>query len=98
MANQGAIPIHIGHDEGRRELLINSARLLMVWGAAVVISTVAGNMPANATNQAIAGLLLWVLGVCLLALVPAAERFPRAAVIAAAVANAVVRHLFTPWN
>lgn len=52
------------------KLLFNSARLLVLWGA----SAVAGNTtPTNAT----VGLLLWVLGVWLLALVPAAERRSR---------------------
>jgi hypothetical protein len=49
--------------------------------------------------QAFLGLLLWLLGVCLLALVvPAAGRFPRAVLASAAIAIAVLKHMFTLWN
>jgi hypothetical protein len=50
--------------------------------------------------QAFLGLFLWLLGVCLLALVvvPTAGRFPRAVLAHAAIAIAALKHLFTLWN
>ena len=77
-------------------LLLDAGRLLMLCGAVATISTMAG--PAANSKQAFIGLLIWQLGVCLLALVPAAGRFPQAALVGAAMASAVIKHCFTPWN
>lgn len=46
---------------------------------------------SGSATQAFLGLLIWLL---LLAFVPVVGRFPRAA----AVAEAVLKHLFTMWN
>ncbi|KAG0515616.1 hypothetical protein BDA96_10G293700 [Sorghum bicolor] len=68
----------------REALFLDAARVLMLLGA----------------MQAFLGLLLWLLGVCLLAL---GERcscspIPRAVLANAAIAIAALKHLFTLWN
>jgi hypothetical protein len=64
----------------------------MLFGAVANIGTASAD-----PTQAFLSLLLWLLGVCLLALVvPAAGRFPRAALAAVAILN--LKHSFTLCN
>lgn len=90
MAQLGEAVVPVG--PGRLKLLnLDAARMAMLLGAAAAISTV-GNLMANAT-LAFAGILLWLLGVCFLSrVVPAADRFPRAVLVVAAMADAVLGH------
>jgi len=69
----------------------------MLFGA---VATVGIGTTSADPLQAFLGLLLWLLGVCLLALVvvPAAGRFPRGVLAHAAIAIAALKHLFTLWN
>ncbi|CAD6335837.1 unnamed protein product [Miscanthus lutarioriparius] len=104
MANQGELlPNHAdvqaqaGHRDHRHYNLLNAARALMLLGAAAAVST---STDADAA-WVFLGLVTWLLGVCLLSLVPVAGRFPQADRLAgAAIANAgaVVRRFFIPWN
>lgn len=67
----------------------------MLLGTVTAVST-----EADAARVFLA-FVTWLLGVCLLSLVPVAGQFPEAdRLAAAAIANAgaVLRHLFTPWN
>ncbi|OEL16998.1 hypothetical protein BAE44_0021983 [Dichanthelium oligosanthes] len=104
MAEQGELP-HPGqpavapvlHDRLHQHLFVDGARALMLLGAATATSTVGSSAGANAT-QAFVGFLLWLLGVWLLALTPVARRFPQAALVSAAMANAVLKLCFMPWN
>ncbi|CAL5039951.1 unnamed protein product [Urochloa decumbens] len=99
MADQGAIHHHPAAVQGQRDRRLDAARALLLLGAAAAVSTV-GNPDADAA-QVFLGLVTWLLGVCLLSFVPVAGRFPHAAAFAGAAianANAVFRHLFTPWN
>ena len=78
MAQRGQPDVPGRHDGVRNDLLLDAARVLMLFGAAAAI----GSPSANPT-QAFLGLLLWLLGVFLLeALVPAAGRFLHAALFA----------------
>jgi hypothetical protein len=73
----------------------------MLLGVATIFSAGFDNPAASATaTQAFVGLLPWLLGVCLLVLVPvAAGRFLQAALaVAAAMAIAVLKHLLAPCN
>ncbi|CAN6173225.1 unnamed protein product [Urochloa humidicola] len=80
-----------------KHLLFDAARAVMLLGAAVAISTV-GSPGANAV-LAFLGFFLWLLGLCLLSLVPVADRLPRAALaVGATMANAVLKHCFALWN
>jgi len=76
---------------------LDAARVLMLFGA---VATVGIGTTSADPLQAFLGLLLLLLGVCLLALVvvPAAGRFPHAALAATAMAIAILKHLFTLWN
>ena len=86
-----------GEREQLEHLLLDAARVVLPLGAAAAISAV-GNHGANAA-LAFLGLLLWLFGVCFLSLVPAAGRFPRAALVGATMANAVLKHCFALiWN
>ncbi|KAF8658703.1 hypothetical protein HU200_059179 [Digitaria exilis] len=78
-----------------KHLHFDAARVLMLLGAATAISTV-GNPMTDAT-LAFAGFLLWLLGVCFLSLLMA-DRFPRAALVVAAMADAVLKHCFALRN
>jgi len=113
VANQGELPIRLAVVQaGQHErLLIDGARTLMLLGAAAAVSrtTVVVGDAATATHQLVVcflGLVTWLLGVCLLSLVPVAGRFPQAAAFAgAAIANAnaiaiVLGHLAArpPWK
>ncbi|CAN6177143.1 unnamed protein product [Urochloa humidicola] len=103
MAEQGEVPypgepavVPVLHDRLQQNLFIGTARALMLFGAATAASTV-GSPGANA-GQAFIGFLMWLLGVWLLALAPVAHRYPRAALAGAAMANAVLKFCFMPWN
>ena len=93
-----------GERERLEHLLLDAARVVLPLGAAAAMSAV-GNHGASAA-LAFLGLLIWLLGVCLLSFVPAADRFPQAAAFAgAAIANAnaiaiVLGHLAArpPWK
>ncbi|CAL5054381.1 unnamed protein product [Urochloa decumbens] len=105
MAEQGEVHypgepavVPVLHDRRRQQhLFIGAARALMLFGAATAASSTVGSTGANA-GQAFIGFLLWLLGVWLLALAPVARRFPRAALAGAAMANAVLKLCFMPWN
>jgi len=102
---EAAVVVANGH---RRRRIADAGRLLMLWGcgellAGVVVgSTAASGRPADASSavRAFLGLALWLLGVSLVALVPVARRFPRAARAGAAVADAVIDccFFFPPLN
>lgn len=95
MAQLGEAVVPVGHGS----LNFDAARMAMLLGAAATISTIANPM-ADAT-LAFAGILLWLLGVCFLSLVvPVANRFPRAALVMAAMAHAVssLKHCFALRN
>lgn len=113
MANQGeevAVAQHIighgadvpGHlDRHRYHHVLNAARALMLLGAVAAVSTV-GNPDGDDADAAaqvflVLGFVAWLLGVCLLWLVPVAgRRFPQADALAG-VATVLV-YLFIPWN
>jgi len=97
MANRAEAAIVAAADrEGLQNLFLDAARVLMLFGA---VATVGIGTTSADPMQAFLGLLLWLLGVCLLALVvPAAGRFPRAVLASAAIAIAVLKHMFTLWN
>ena len=93
MAWHGDVPGHRYHLH-----LLDAARALMLLGAVAAVSAV-GNPDGDAA-QVLLGFVTWLLGVCLLSLVPVAGRFPQADALAgAAIANAgvVLVYLFTPW-
>ncbi|PAN22822.1 hypothetical protein PAHAL_4G046900 [Panicum hallii] len=92
-----------GHAHG--QLFLDAGRALMLWGwggALAAVSTAATSRQPDASSscavRALLGLVLWLLGVALVALVPVARRFPRAAWVGAAVASAVVGCFFPPRN
>ena len=101
MANQGELlpnrAVVVQAQAGHRDHLLDAARALMLLGAAAAVST---STDADAAWVFLA-LVTWMLGVCLLSLVPVAGRFPHADRLAgAAIANAgaVIRRFFIPWN
>ena len=102
MANRAegaaAIVVPAGDREAVQNLFLDAARVLMLFGAVATIGM--GTTSAEPMLLAFLSLLLWLLGVCLLALVvvPAAGRFPHAALAATAMAIAILKHLFTLWN
>ncbi|CAN6220412.1 unnamed protein product [Urochloa humidicola] len=83
-------------------LFLDAGRVLMLWGwgALAAILSARGGRPPDASSavHAFLGLVLWLLGVSLVAIVPVARRFPRAARAGAAVANAVIDCFFPPFN
>jgi hypothetical protein len=85
-----------GDREALQNLFLDAARVLMLFGAVATIGM--GTTSAEPKLLAFLSLLLWLLGVCLLALVPAAGRFPHAALAATSMAIAILKHLFTLWN
>jgi hypothetical protein len=110
MANQGELlpnhPVHAdvqpqaGHRDHQQNHLLDAARALMLLGAAAAVSTV-GNHDADAARVFLAFATCWLLGVCLLSLVPVAGRFlqaDRLAGAAIASAGAVLRRFFIQWN
>jgi hypothetical protein len=108
MANHGELPNHpvqANVQAGHQQSHLDAARPLMLLGAAAAVSTVYNCNPDADASQvfiAIIGFLAWLLGVCLLSLVPLlAGRFPQADRFAGATivsAGAVLRRLFIPWN
>ncbi|KAF8687326.1 hypothetical protein HU200_043009 [Digitaria exilis] len=72
---------------GRRDPVLDAARVLMLYGVVGMVATVGSG--SSSPGEAMGSLVLWLLGVWLLAFVPAAGRFPRAALVAAAAAAAV---------
>ena len=101
MANQGELLPNravVQAQPGHRDHLLDAARALMLLGAAAAVST---STDADAAWVFLAFTTCWLLGVCLLSLVPVAGRFPQADRLAgAAIANAgaVIRRFFIPWN
>ncbi|CAL5049374.1 unnamed protein product [Urochloa decumbens] len=92
------VPVQL-HDRRREHhLIVRAARALMLFGAATAVSSSTVGSPGANAGQAFIGFLLWLLGVWLLALVPVARRFPRAALAGAAMASAVLKLCFMPWN
>ena len=92
MANRAEAAVVAAADrEGLQNLFLDAARVLMLFGA---VATVGIGTPSADPMQAFLSLLLWLLGVCVLALVPAAGRFPRAAQAAVA----ILKQMFTLWN
>ncbi|CAL5049406.1 unnamed protein product [Urochloa decumbens] len=84
-------------------LFIDAGRVLMLWGwgalAAVSIATGRSRPPDDSSAvHAFLAFVLWLLGVSLVAVVPVARQFPRAARAGAAVANAVIDCFFPPLN
>ncbi|KAG0515608.1 hypothetical protein BDA96_10G293100 [Sorghum bicolor] len=101
---EAAGAVHGRRDDFRLQpLLLDTARVLMLLGVATIFSAGFDSPAASATpTQALVGLLLWLLGVCLLVLVPvAAGRFLQlqaALAVAAAMAVAVLKHLLALSN
>lgn len=95
-AHQPAGAVH-----GRRDPVLDAARVLMLYGVVGAVATVGSR---SSPGDAMASFVLWLLGVWLLAFVPAAGRFPRAALVATAVMNAAavittaLGHFFAPSN
>ncbi|CAL5041405.1 unnamed protein product [Urochloa decumbens] len=93
-----AVPVQL-HDRHRQQhLFIGAARALMLFGAATAASSSTVGSPGANAGLAFTGFLLWLLGVWLLALAPVAHRFPRPPLAGAAMANAVLKLCFMPWN
>lgn len=90
------------------DLLLDTARVLMLLGVATILSAAGfgfDSHPTASAMQAFVGLLLWLLGVCLLVLVPVVAagggRRPllqAALPVAAAMAIAVLKHLVALCN
>ncbi|CAN6200799.1 unnamed protein product [Urochloa humidicola] len=80
-----------GLDHAHRRFL--RAGFVLVAGGILVITHGIGNDSANA-DHALAGFLLLLLGVFLIVLPPVANRFPGAARVGAAVADAVLLAAF----
>lgn len=97
------VPGRRDRDDGAQQLFVDAGRVLMLWGwGALAAASTAGqrnDRPGySSAVHAFLGLLLWLIGVSLVALVPVARAFPRAARLGAAVANAVIHCFFAPWN
>ncbi|CAN6173223.1 unnamed protein product [Urochloa humidicola] len=86
------------HDRLQQHLFIGAVRALMLFGAALATAASTVGSPGANAGQAFIGFLMWLLGVWLLALAPVAHRYPRAALAGAAMANAVLKFCFMPWN
>ena len=93
MADRAEAAAAAGDRERLRNIFLDAARVLMLFGAVAAVGT-----PSADPMEAFLGLVLWMLGVCLLSLVPAAGRFPRAALAAAAMVITILKHLFTLRN
>lgn len=81
-------------DRRPRQIFLDAARALMLWGALAVVSTTVGNgnpAASNATHVFI-GFLAWILGVSILALLPVARRFPPAVVVGVALASSLFNY------
>ncbi|CAL5049394.1 unnamed protein product [Urochloa decumbens] len=78
----------------RRFLL--AGRILVAGGWLVLTNTTIGNRAAANAEHTLVGLALLLLGVFLIMLSPAANRFPGAARAGAAVADAVLFYFFAP--
>ncbi|CAL5054389.1 unnamed protein product [Urochloa decumbens] len=87
----GAAVLAGGLDHAQRRLL--RAGFVLVAGGMLVITHGIGNDLAN-EDHALAGFLLLLLGVFLIVLLPVADRFPGAARLGAAVADAVLLAAF----
>ncbi|GJM97692.1 hypothetical protein PR202_ga14638 [Eleusine coracana subsp. coracana] len=84
-------------DERQRQLFVDAGRVLMLWGWSALLAVVSAPASKEDALHALLGLVLWLLGVSLVALDPTA--FPRAAGLGAAAANVVLVGLFLrPWN
>jgi type IV secretory pathway TrbD component len=82
-----------GERERPQIVFLEAARVMMLFGA---VTAVRSFSVSGRATQAFLGLVLWLLGVCLLALVPVAGRFPRTALAAA---EAILKNFFsTLWN
>ncbi|OEL31200.1 hypothetical protein BAE44_0007781 [Dichanthelium oligosanthes] len=90
---EAAAAVPAGDRELLRNIFLDAGRVLMLLGAAAFV----GSSSTDST-QVLVGLVLWLLGVCLLALSLVPGRFPRAALVAAAIAIAILKHLFILWN
>ena len=88
MADRAEAAAAAGDRERLRNIFLDAARVLMLFGAVAAVGT-----PSADPMEAFLGLVLWMLGVCLLSLVPAAGHFPRAAM-----AITILEHLFTLRN
>ncbi|KAG0515618.1 hypothetical protein BDA96_10G293900 [Sorghum bicolor] len=93
MADRAEAAAAAGDRERLQNIFLDAARVLMLFGAVATVGTTSAD-----PMEAFVGLLLWMLGVCLLSLVPAAGRFPRAALAAAAMAITILKHLFALQN
>ncbi|CAN6215958.1 unnamed protein product [Urochloa humidicola] len=80
-----------GLDHAQRRFL--RAGFILMAGGILVLTHGIGNDSANA-DHALTGFLLLLLGVFLIVLLPVADRFPGAARIGAAVADAVLLAFF----
>ncbi|CAL5049421.1 unnamed protein product [Urochloa decumbens] len=88
------------------QLFLDAGRVLMLWGwgALAAVSTAASSQPdldaSSSAVHALFGLVLWLAGVFLVALVFVAHRrFPRAVLVGAVVvASAVTGCFFPPRN
>ncbi|CAL5049383.1 unnamed protein product [Urochloa decumbens] len=88
-----AVVLAGGLDHAQRRLL--RAGFVLVAGGILVITHGIGNDSATANAEhALAGFLLLLLGVFLIGLLPVADRFPGAARVGAAVADAVLLAAF----
>jgi hypothetical protein len=107
MPNQGELlPNHPVHADvqAQQQHLVDAARALMLLGAAAAVSTSTVcdcNHDADAAWVFFLAFVTWLLGVCLLSLVPLAGRYPEAdRFVGAAIASAVavLMRFFIPWN
>ncbi|CAD6335840.1 unnamed protein product [Miscanthus lutarioriparius] len=94
LPNRAVVQAQAGH----RDHPLDAALALMLVGAAAAVSTSTDDADAEWVFLA---LVTWLLGVCLLSLVPVAGQFPQAdRLVGAGIANAgaVLRRFFIPWN
>ncbi|KAL6873764.1 hypothetical protein ACP4OV_013846 [Aristida adscensionis] len=98
-AEEAAAVVRAGGDGRLQRVLHDGGRVLMLWGwGTLTAGAAASSSPSAAPAGNLLGLLLWLAGVSLVALAPVARRFPRAARLAAAVADAVIERALPPWN
>lgn len=101
-----AVVVAANERRRQQQRFVDAGRVLMLWGwgalAAVSTAGRGGPPPPDASSavHAFLGLVLWLLGVSLVALVHLARRrrIPWAERVGAAVANAVIDCLFRPLN
>jgi hypothetical protein len=98
-------------DGGAPQLFLDAGRVLMLWGWAALTAASAsaagrknddddGRPDTSSAVHALLAFVVWLVGVSLVALVHVERRrFPRAARVGAAAANAVIDCFFVrPWN